>query len=123
MKLFFEGISPDEFSKTYKWMLKKYPGTSAAHTYFDRPFATIEEIKYEKSGSKWEEVSRKDKKVITGEFYANCVNAVPFFKNLGGREKVELGYTKAGYIPVYIASISPDGNSKTVRKFDNFLED
>lgn len=51
----------------------------------------------------------------------DCVNnvfdAVQFFKDLGGYEKVSCGYTKAGYLPDELLSISPNRTEKTVRKY------
>lgn len=54
---------------------------------------------------------------ISPEFYKNAVEAVPFFRNMGSFQRVERGYTFAGYIPVKITSISPDKTAKIVYKF------
>lgn len=38
-------------------------------------------------------------------------------QDLGGYEKVSCGYTKAGYLPDELLSISPNRTEKTVRKY------
>ena len=106
-----------KFKSTYHWTVKKYPGTDSLY----RPdmceeIGTAETVNYEKRGRKWIETGR-NVETLTRAFYFNTVDAVPFFRNLGGHERVEMAYTRAGYIPVEIHSTRPDGMKKTVRKF------
>lgn len=103
-----------EFRSTYKWMLKQYPETSFAYNFPKE----IREVKkqYRKSGSRWV-LESETAEMIDGTFYANCVDAVPFFRWIGGHERVTMAYTRQGYIPVEISSISPDKTQKTVREY------
>ena len=55
--------------------------------------------------------------VLQAENYANIFNSIEFFKNLGGYEKVTKTYTINGYIPTMLTSISPDKQTKIIRKF------
>ena len=106
-----------EFRKTYNWTVKKYPGTDSIYREnMAETIGTVETVNLEKHGRKWIETGR-NVETLTRAFYFNSVDAVPFFRNLGGRERVEMAYTRAGYIPVEIHSTRPDGMIKTVRKF------
>ena len=58
-----------------------------------------------------------NKSIINSENFKNIISSIPFFRNLGGFERVTKGYTIAGYIPVELSSISPDKKIKIVRKF------
>lgn len=49
--------------------------------------------------------------------YMNVFSAIPFFRNLGGFERVEKTYTKYGLIPYTLNSVNPDRTEKTVRTF------
>ena len=109
-----EEMSYDEFKKTYKWALKQYPDASYLFGN-DKIKITMTTTNYEKSGSRFVETD-KDTKDITWEQYFNVIDATPFFKNLGGTERITKSYTKAGYIPTRITSVSPDRNKKTVRE-------
>ena len=71
---------------------------------------------YNKVGSRWKETEKTEKET-TIEFYCNVFDAVPFFKNLGGYERVEMKYTIAGYIPIISTSISRDKEKKVIRKY------
>ena len=107
------------FKKTYKWMLKKYPRTDAMFPSDDRLHDIIGQltsIHCVKNGKAWAE-TRREEEDVTRTFYCNAVDAIPFFRGLGGKEIVKLGYTKYGYIPIEIHSISPDGQQKTIRQF------
>ena len=110
-----ESMSWEEAKKTYKWAFKQYPDVT---TLFDNNGykITMKTENYEKDGSKFKLVD-SDTKDITWEQYFNVIDATPFFKNLGGTERVSKSYTVVGYVPVEIVSISPDREKKTVRKF------
>jgi hypothetical protein len=47
----------------------------------------------------------------------NSIDATPFFKNLGGIERVEYCNTRYGRIPCKIISISPDRQERTIRTY------
>lgn len=106
-----------EFKNTYKYMLKKYPDTSYLFTDQEKPekifLVTI--THQEKNGNRWKttETTTEQADFI---YYSNVVDAIPFFKNLGGHERVEAAYTKAGYIPTRITSTSPLGTERTIRE-------
>lgn len=106
-----------DFKETYSWMLKEYPGTDNIYREdMTEEIGTCEIVNYEKSGSRWKEISNQTRP-ISRVFYMNCVDAIPFFKGLGGTERVTMGYTRVGYIPTEISSISPDKQRKTMRVF------
>ena len=106
-----------EFQKTYKWMLKKYPETSNIYNPdLSEVIGEIEIKNYTKSGSRWIETGSKKEKV-TREYYCNVVDAIPFFRNLGGKETVQSSYTYNGYLPVFISSLNPSRDEKTTRYF------
>lgn len=103
-----------EFRNTYKNLLKKYPEIS--NLFGDGYKITLTKIEYYKIGSQWKEKERNSKQVPF-EHYCNVFDAVWFFKNLGGYERTEKGYTIAGYLPTEQTSISPDRTQKSVYKF------
>lgn len=104
----------NEFKSNYKWMLKKYYAIENTFGYDLQIDCIIEH--YEKSGNRWLLTDSKTEKA-DNEYYYNTVDAIPFFKNLGGSEKVDIKATKYGYIPYKITSISPCRTEKTIRTF------
>ena len=104
-----------EFRESYGWLVKNYPATSNLYNRDDVEI-TVEIVNYEKRGSRWREVERKTESA-DWRYYCNVFDAVPWFRNLGGRETVSCGYTRVGYIPYEVSSISPDKMNKTVRHF------
>lgn len=68
------------------------------------------------SGKSWRKTEEFTEE-ITAEQYCNIVDAVPFFRGIGGKEIVSKGYTYYGYIPVQITSISPNRDAKFVFNF------
>lgn len=109
-----QDMSYEELNDTYTWTLKKYPGASSVCRYENIGY---KETRYEKKGSKWVE-TKSDNRTVDCDWYYNTVDAVPFFKNLGGKEKVDVAYTKVGYLPVRVTSINPTGDEKVVREFN-----
>lgn len=109
----------DWFKTTYKWMVKTYPQTERL---FHRDSFTSEILgklstqKYTKSGGRWV-LTESTTEDFTAYNYCNSVDAIPFFRGMGGKERAQMGYTKHGYIPLQLSSVSPDGQSKTVRSF------
>lgn len=104
-----------EIKTNYKWTYKKAPDVVNLSDIDDK-FITLTETRYEKRRGRWIETETRTEKIPV-EFYLNSVDAIPFFKGLGGREKLTLAYTTYGHIPVEIQSISPYGENKTVRRF------
>ena len=76
--------------------------------------------KYEKtsSGKSWKKNPvETNEEVISPKKFELIISSIPFFKDLGGSERVTKGYTIAGYIPVELSSISPSRETKIVRSF------
>lgn len=103
-----------ELKETYSWSFKKYPDVSSVIGYKNIGY---EQITYNKQGSKWVE-GEKESSNVDWEFYLNTIDAVPFFKNMGGKEKLDVKYTKVGKVPFQVTSINPDGTEKIVRTFN-----
>ena len=106
-----------EFKDTYRWTLKNYPATD--NLFYSGRLIRYQETRYERpaAGARWIETKRGAVQLVTPEFYMNGVDAVPFFRSLGGSETVETAPTYHGKLPVKITSVSPDGTRKTVREF------
>lgn len=105
-----------EFCKKFHRTLKRYPGMEC--TYNLHYAYEVITTKYYKVGSKWhEKTEEKTVETVPGNYYMNMIDAIPFFRNLGGSERVQMGYTLAGYIPTQLSSISPDGKEKILRNF------
>ena len=105
-----------EFVKTYSRTLKKYPEIERLWRATPENNIKLVKIEYEKSGSRWKEVKRTEN-MIDFIHYTNIIDAIPFFKNLGGYEKTECGYTKAGYLPIIQHSINPSRDRKSLYEF------
>ena len=76
--------------------------------------------RYEKtsSGKSWKKNPvETNEEVISPKKFELIVSSIPFFRDLGGSERVTKGYTVAGYIPVELSSISPSRETKIVRSF------
>jgi hypothetical protein len=105
-----------EFVKKFHRTLKRYPGMECA--YNPHYAYEVTTTKYYNVGNKWhEKTEEKTVETVPGNYYMNMIDAIPFFRNLGGSERVQMGYTLAGYIPTQLSSISPDGTEKIVRRF------
>lgn len=104
-----------DFKETYKWIIKNSPDVTALYG-ITKKCITITETRYTRHGNKWVEVETK-KEVVTPEYYLNTVDAVPFFRNLGGYERLVKNYTKYGFLPVEVHSTRPDGMEKVKRTF------
>ena len=103
----------DEMKKEYKFTLKNYPSVSAVFEAKNIICTTTKELK---NGSRWAAENATTEK-ISGEYYFNCLESVPFFRSLNGKEKVVRAYTKFGYVPVRLISTSPDGSIRVTREF------
>ena len=89
---------------------KKFIFTDTRHT------ITHTRTKYEKRGKTWSRTEADAPEQVAPKYYENFVTSIPFFNNLG-KCRAEFNYTSAGYIPVKITSISPDGNEKIIDEF------
>ena len=103
-----------EFKNTYKWIIKTCPDVTSL--YGVTGTITRIETRYTKRGSRWIETESTTEE-ITPEYYLNTVDAVPFFRGLGGHERLVKAYTKYGLIPVEVQNTRPDGREKIVRRF------
>ena len=112
----FDGMTYAEFREAYRWTVKHYP--DAINMLEVDTFLRLELVKYERpaQNTRWIETSR-EMELVDARNYMNIVDAVPFFRSWGGSERVECGYTYAGYVPTKVVSISPDKLSKTSRRF------
>lgn len=108
-----------EFKQTYSYLSKEYPDASCflADDKWNEDIITLKKTKYEKRGSRWHMVDEETESVC-GRYYCNAVDAVPWFRNLGGKEVVSTRYTKYGKIPYLIHSISPDRKEKYVFEYN-----
>ena len=81
---------------------------------------TLTTERYEKtsSGKSWKKNPvESNKEVISPEEFENIISGISFSRSLGGFERVTKGYTIAGYIPKQVTSISPDKETKIIRRF------
>ena len=103
----------EEMKANYKFTLKNYPSVS---TVFETKNIICTTTREMKNGSRWT-VENTTTETIDGEYYVNCLESIPFFKALGGKEKAIKGYTKFGCLPIRLISTSPDGTERTIKEF------
>lgn len=103
----------DEMKREYKFTLKNYPAVSNLFESTNIICTTTREIK---NSSRWT-AENTTTETIDSEYYFNCLESIPFFKALGGKEKAIKSYTKFGYVPVRLVSTSPNGTERTIREF------
>ena len=76
--------------------------------------------KYERtsSGKSWKKNPvETDEEVISPKKFELIISSIPFFRDLGGSQRVTKGYPVAGYIPVVLSTRSPSRETKIVRSF------
>lgn len=100
---------------------KNYYGVYENMKYeFEGYIITMIEKTFEKteSGKSWRRnpIEETEKEIKFDEYF-NYLSSVEFFKNLGGTERIEKGYTIVGYIPTKLTSISPKKETKIIRQF------
>ena len=79
---------------------------------------TTERYERTSSGKSWKKNPVEiNEEVISPKKFELIISSIPFFRDLGGSERVTKGYTVAGYIPVELSSISPERKTKIVRTF------
>lgn len=105
-----------EFKDNYRWITKNSNVSAIYAEDMDETIGTVETTRYKKAGSVWKETSRETSN-FTRKNYMNAFESVPFFRNLGGYERIERNYTKFGYIPYSLTSISPDREERVIRKY------
>ena len=78
-------------------------------------------INFVKNGSRWTETDRKTA-TIPEEYHHNATapETIKFFRNLGGYERTERNYTRAGYVVTRIISINPTRTERTIREYKFF---
>lgn len=110
-----------EFKNKYAWTLKNYSGTYELYRddFYGYLIGKCDIVHYVKRGNRWF-CDFNETRDTTPAFYFNTIDAIPFFRGLGGYERVTCGYCVRGYVPIEITSISPDRKEKTVRKFKLF---
>lgn len=114
----YENMTYQEWKKTYKYASRHWPDVSRFFGYNSKNIEIVAHtVRAEKHGKKWVVIEDRTE-TVGAEYYMNVIDAVPFFRALGGREMVRKCYTKYGLIPWEIVSISPDRESKTVRTFE-----
>ena len=92
------------------------------HFYYDCDItATEKTYSRTESGLSWK--SKPDKEIVRNykkENYNNYITSIPFFNRFGGRSysRASWNYTKYGYIPVRVTTVSPDGEVKKVMCFE-----
>ena len=104
-----------EFRKKYAFVVKSWPEVSNLYG-SDVPLK-VTRTSYERHGSRWH-VTESEKFDSDFWFFVNVLDGVPFFRNIGGFERVEKSYSKYGYLPYKVNSISPDRTQKIVWQFD-----
>ena len=72
------------------------------------------------SGKSWK--SKPDytsRETVEPKFYNNYIDSCRFFNNFPGAAycRKSYGYTYAGYIPVSVVTVSPDGETKIIARF------
>lgn len=72
---------------------------------------------YYKNGKAWE-LGGTETEIVDLKTVERIADSVRFFRRLGGTERIERGYTCAGYKPVKLTSTSPNKIGRTVRKFN-----
>lgn len=108
-----------EFKNEYKEAVKAYPDLTNLHNdNEENKEISLTCKRYIKSGSKWTQTESKTQ-AINYLHYANIIDpsASKFFRNLGGYERIKKNYTRRGYLPIEVISISPDRTKKTVYSF------
>ena len=105
------------FYQEYTEAFRKYYFSTALYA-DDEKKITLVCSHYEKHGTRWT-LTEQAEKLINAEYYFNIIDprAVNFFKSLGGFERVICNYTKYGFIPVRVSSISPSRDAKTEYSF------
>lgn len=104
-----------EFKNNYKWAVKMYPNITSI---FEVEKITLKETRQTKTSrtAGWK-TTETNTSIINYENYMNIVDSIPFFRGLGGAETVTKAYTRHGYIPTKIISLSPEKRDRTIREF------
>lgn len=76
------------------------------------------ELKKEGTKTVWVKQPAPAPERITETQYNNIVDAMPFFRRVGGSETASKEYTAAGYKVTQIISTSPDKHKRSIYKFE-----
>ena len=104
-----------EFKKAYRYSISIAPDVANLYNRDDIKFICTITTDI-KNGTRWIKTAETVETADT-TYYLNTVEAIPFFRNLGGYERTEKEYTYIGYIPTKVTSISPDKNTRVIRVF------
>ena len=109
---YLESVESPSVRASYRRTLEKHNAWSTIANVDVRVFCFTE--RYYKNGRK--NFPKKPSETERFDWgpreYLNCITAIPFFK-----DRVEMGYTQYGFIPVKLTHYSFDGNLKWVRRF------
>ena len=97
-----------ELVNSYKKAFKKCNVNASVLSDLQNNYIISETITY-KEGRK---VTSRETKVISAEYFGNVLTAVLFFN-----DRIEKGYTMAGYLPVKLTAISPDKKTRVIREY------
>ena len=106
-----------EFFSKYPYTVNNYPDTGYLNTDTKVRIRMVKTEQTKKGYSKWHTISVFEEDVPIS-YYLNAIETVPYSKDKGGKERVELKYTKYGRLPSRICSITPDKLSRTIREFE-----
>jgi hypothetical protein len=82
---------------------------------------TLEHYDRTESGKSWRaHPSKTEMEVVTGQNYENYITSIPFFNNWGDGAscRAKSSYTRAGYLPTYVATVSPFKKEKILASFE-----
>jgi hypothetical protein len=112
-----------ETRMTYKEFREKYPFASKKWrvdgllAYWSDLVIKATKTEQKKMGTTNWHTTRCEADDVSVEFYLNAIEAVPFFRGIGGYERVECDYTRYGYVPVKVYSVSPDKQDRKIYEF------
>ena len=109
-------INYTDWKQAYKYSVKTWPDVTAMYGNDARIIVTERETRQTRTGSRWTTESEEERRRPLTE-YMNIIDAVPFFRNIGGTETVTTNYTRWGKIPTKIISTSPDKETRVIREF------
>lgn len=100
----------------YHWSIKHYPDISHLPLDTNEPICKMITRHYRKDGNRWT-LDNATEQAISAAYYLNAIEAVPFFRGIGGAERLESSNTSRGHLPIKITSTNKDGSEKTIREF------
>ena len=107
-------MSQEEFEKTYFGVIRKWPATKYLFNEFLPNNIQIIKSEYVKDDKGQWHLMKHVSKMRNACHYMNILDGIPFFENMGGTENIMCTYTRKGYLPTIIQSVSPDQNEKLI---------